>query len=194
MENLKTERKEIRELVFQSIFNKGTFIDEGMDAEKRELVKSLTLIEDHILVTPGDNKANYSCDVVDVILEESDNGVEEMKPILIQAVKQLLGQNLAFNSKYQVNDSLETVGKLVISSKTYVNVQKAKEIIFEDEKVEMVNKEGEIKYVETGEEQKIAIDAGNSRPYTDFFDEFVPNTKKESERAHKYTVSIHRAI
>ena len=57
-----------------------------------------------------------------------------------------------------------------------------------------LNEHYEIKYIESGEEQKIAIDAGEARPYTDFFDEFVPNKIDESKRKHKYTVSIHKAI
>ena len=57
-----------------------------------------------------------------------------------------------------------------------------------------VNVHNEFKYIETGEEQKIAQTAGDSRPYTDFFDEFIPNMMEESKRKHKYTVSIHRAI
>jgi len=73
-------------------------------------------------------------------------------------------------------------------------INKAKEVIFTEEDPMEINKFNEIKYVETGEEKKIAIDAGNSRPYTDFFDEFVPNTMEESKRAHKYTVSLHKAI
>eukprot|EP00344_Euplotes_crassus_P009001 CAMPEP_0197001542 /NCGR_PEP_ID=MMETSP1380-20130617/6216_1 /TAXON_ID=5936 /ORGANISM="Euplotes crassus, Strain CT5" /LENGTH=248 /DNA_ID=CAMNT_0042419247 /DNA_START=332 /DNA_END=1078 /DNA_ORIENTATION=+ len=76
---------------------------------------------------------------------------------------------------------------------TQTTDQQAQDIPQKDEKPQP-NEFGEIGYIETGEEQKIAIDAGNSRPYTDFFDEFVPNTTKESERAHKYTVSLHRCI
>jgi len=34
LDNLKNERKELRELLFDCILNKGTFIDEGLTNEK----------------------------------------------------------------------------------------------------------------------------------------------------------------
>lgn len=64
----------------------------------------------------------------------------------------------------------------------------------EEEEDALVNDNNEIKYQPSGDEQLIAQQASNSRPYTDFFKELVPNTMEESKRAHKYSVSIHRAI
>lgn len=91
-------------------------------------------------------------------------------------------------------EGFEVQGQLIIVSNGLISEKRGKEFIYADNDSEQVNQYNEIKYIETGEESKIAIDAGNSRPYTDFFDEFVPNTMEESKRAHKYTVSLHKAV
>ena len=76
-----------------------------------------------------------------------------------------------------------------------MNLERARKILLGPKEEEpAVNSYSEFKYIECGEEQKLAQEAGDSRPYTDFFDEFVPNKMEESKRKHKYTVSIHRAI
>lgn len=89
----------------------------------------------------------------------------------------------------------ESLGDLYFSSNTYVNKQIALKILWEpSEEAHPINEYNELKYLEDGEEARIAQEAGESRPYTDFFDEFIPNTFEESKRKHKYTVSIHKAI
>lgn len=69
-------------------------------------------------------------------------------------------------------------------------------MFFEDEnkKEEVVNEYNEVKYVENGEEQRCSIQAGQSRPYTDFFKEYVPNQVEPNKRKNIYSVSLHKAI
>ena len=53
---------------------------------------------------------------------------------------------------------------------------------------------GEIRYIETGKEKEISIEAGKSRDYTEFFKEYHPNPLPKEKRKHEYTVSIHPAV
>jgi len=39
IKNLEKERTELKDLIFQSIFNKGNFIDEEMNEEQKEEIK-----------------------------------------------------------------------------------------------------------------------------------------------------------
>ena len=41
---------------------------------------------------------------------------------------------------------------------------------------------------------EISLDISRARSYTEYFDEFWPNTTPESERKHRYAVSIHPAV
>jgi arginyl-tRNA--protein-N-Asp/Glu arginylyltransferase len=92
---------------------------------------------------------------------------------------------------YDGDESRETVS---FKSRQYISIERATKVLFEDDVEVEINEDLEVKYQATGNEAKIAIDAGNSRPYTDFFEEFVPNKTEEAKRKHKYSVSIHRAI
>lgn len=99
-------------------------------------------------------------------------------------------------AKYSIYTGEDNFNNIICSSNTYINLKKAKKLFFEDEDEEEkpMNQYNEAKYIENGEEQKIAIKASESRPYTDYFDEFIPNESEESKRKHKYTVSLHPAI
>jgi hypothetical protein len=125
--------------------------------------------------------------------------MQKTPPILdresyLETCKILLQQEAELNQKYKVYEGPLEQDKLIFVSNTYINDKRAKKSIFEEEEEKLINEHNEIKYYESGEEQKIAQDAGNSRPYTDYFEEFIPNTMEESKRKHKYTVSLHRAI
>jgi len=164
----------------------------GLLTRNKEEIKNLTIIEDIDIPDSLSNRAHYSWDVVDVILEESQNPEKEVfRPILIQAWKELCSVNINLRMKFSIINSDES---LIFQSNKYLSIKNAQESIVNSEEQPKMNKYYEIGYIETGEEEKIALEASNSRPYTDFFEEFVPNTKKESERAHKYTVSLHKAI
>lgn len=91
-----------------------------------------------------------------------------------------------------MNDNMNNI---ICSSSNYISLARAKQVFFEDEEDKSeINEYQEFRYIETGEESKISIKAAQSKPYTDFFEEFIPNNVSEEKRVHKYTVSLHRAI
>ncbi|CAI2361894.1 unnamed protein product [Moneuplotes crassus] len=194
LENLKTEREEIRNFVFDSIFNKETFIDEQMTDEKKKNVRNLMKIEDIHVEEATNNRAHYICDIVNVVMQETGMIEPEMRELIEPTIDQLLSMNSQFLEKYDIYQGYENQGKLIFVSKKYISIQRAKEVIFNDDEEAKVDENNEFGYKEHGEEQKIAQEAGNSRSYTEFFEEFVPNITKEEERKHRYTVSLHRAI
>lgn len=116
------------------------------------------------------------------------------KESYLETCKILLEQNLEFTDKFKIHNDPNDQDKMILVSKTYVSDKRARTAIFDDEEEEQINANNEIRYIESGEEQKIAQEAGESRPYSEFFEEFVPNMMEESKRKHKYTVSLHRAI
>jgi hypothetical protein len=123
---------------------------------------------------------------------ELDTGMGKRE--LISIMHTFLQADIDLQKKYRVYSDQEHVEKLMFKSTNYISIPRAKVLLFSEEEEEEINQFNEIKYHETGDEEQVAVDAGNSRPYTDFFDEYVPNKMEESKIKHKYTVSIHKAI
>lgn len=170
---------------------------EILEGDKEECMNSIN-VENFVPQTFKTQDAIYTCDIAKVltqiIIEENEDSDEKLEKLFIEHIKIILSKDEEFGKKFKVNNSKEGEDVLLIASKPKISLEEFRRRHFPKKEDIIKNKFGELGYVETGEEQKIAIEAGNSRPYTDFFDEYVPNTKKESERAHKYTVSLHKAL
>lgn len=195
LKKLQNEREEIAELIYTILIVEDNLISEVFSEDQKAGLKCQISVEDTEFDGKMNGRAHYKSDFVDVILRETEPMME--KGDYVQIIAALLTNDETFK-KYEVYSDSDQYQELIFSSNTYINKERAKKILLEvkneDENDAVLNKFNEIRYVETGDEQRIAQEAGNSRPYTDFFDEFVPNKVEESKRAHKYTVSLHRAI
>lgn len=190
--NLEKERTTLKELILNCLLCKGLFIDDMLSEQQRDEVREQTKVENFEIENPPDNLAHFSCNIVDLLMDKAPVGLD--KTDYLQSCVIVMGGDKDLNEKFKIYTGEESKETLICKTRVYVSIPRARVILFKDETDEQINEFNEIKYQETGEEKQISIDASNSRPYTDFFDEFVPNKTEESKRAHKYSVSIHRAI
>ena len=79
---------------------------------------------------------------------------------------------------------------LLFRNTRYISSARAEQILAEPD--EDTKYEGESPYQLTDTEQTLSQSI--DRAYTEYFDEFVPNTTPVEARKHKYSVSIHPAI
>lgn len=192
LKNLEKERIALKDLIYNSLIGQGLFIDDMLSDQQRKEIKDKLTIE-NIQVEESENTyAHYKCNIVDLIMDKAEPIME--KSDYLQTCLIVIGSDQKLLEGYKPYTGPEAAECIILHSRTYISDTRAKKVLFEKEEEKLINEHNEIKYLETGREKEIAQAAGNSRPYTDFFSEFVPNTMEESKRAHKYTVSIHRAI
>ena len=191
---LDAECNELKDLIYNSLIGNGLVIDDWLDQQQKDEIKSDLKLETIAVTEPSNTRVHYKCNFLDLLMAKIPPLMdrEEYCQICIEILK----TNPKIFEKYDLYEIAEGKENIIFNSKTYINDEKAKKILFEPnpDENQVVNEHNEVKYIETGDEQKTAIEAGNSRPYTDFFEEFVPNKVEESKRRHKYTVSLHRAI
>ena len=185
---------------------------EFISAESKQQIKDEIKVEEVDFEEASNKRIHYKSNFLDVYWKVTESIMSRFEYIQVIASIPLLGKNPLWTGssiifdifvtflnfyieKFDLYTNNESLEDLYFSSNTFVNRKTALKILWEpSEEAPILNEYNELKYLESGEEVKIAQEAGEARPYTDFFDEFVPNKMEESKRKHKYTVSIHKAI
>lgn len=191
---LQEESDKLKEIIYNSLIGNGLFIDDTLTEIQRQELKEEMKCEVIELKNPPFERVFFKCDILDHIFNKSEPMMSKDEYILIWS--SVLNQNRSLKESFEVYNGDDNHNHIICSSRTYVSLEKARRIFFEDIKEEdkPLNEFNELKFIEYGDEKKIMIEAGKARPYSDFFNEFVPNNTEESKRKHKYTVSLHRAI
>ncbi|CAI2361235.1 unnamed protein product [Moneuplotes crassus] len=139
-----------------------------------------------------DMPLNMNCNIKELLSKQNLN--ETFKEVIFPIFMNYLRNNIEFKKDFKIIDTEDEYFFMIEGSKCDMHLYQHNLDKLEDEEKYEYDSHGEKQHCVTGRETQIAIDAGKSRDYREFFKEFCPNPVPKEKRKHHYTASLHPAV